>query len=170
VEKRRTALEEVRTFLALYGGSTMAFIDSCGSDAVLIERALAKNMGTFNDCYRGVTFNKKARLFVAMVHGRIARLKSVEKVGGLADYQLPKLLTFERMIVLPERILAEVRLGQPLERNGESEFQIRCATVDAIAEISSKVPGLSPLKLDFFLWKKARHLTTRSHICHTEFY
>jgi len=168
-EKRNRAVAEIRSFLQLFEGSAQIFIQRCSGDAVSIERSLS-GVRTFNDVCYGIAFNKKARLFIAMVNGRLTPLRSIERIGGLADYQVPKILIHERMINLPDYILADVRNGNPLASGSDQEFQIRWATVEAIQYISDRVPELCPMKLDFFLWRKARALTNRSHICFTEFY
>lgn len=168
-EKRNRAVAEIRSFLELYECSAQIFIQRCSGDAVSIEGALC-GVRTFNDACNGIAFNKKARLYIAMVNGRLTPLRSIERIGGLADYQVPKILLHERMIKLPDHILADVRNGNPLVAESDQEFQIRCATIEAIQYISDRVPKLCPMKLDFFLWRKARALTNRSHICFTEFY
>ncbi|MDJ1638175.1 queuosine salvage family protein [Rhizobium rhizogenes] len=168
-EQRDRAVREVRSFLQLYEGSAQIFIQRCFGDALSVEHALS-GVRTFNDACQGIAFNKKARLYIAMVNGRLTPLRSIERIGGLADYQVPKILIHERLITLPDYVLADVRDGKPLLAQGEHEFQIRLATVEAIQHISDRVPKLCPMKLDFFLWRKARALTNRSHICFTEFY
>ena len=115
-------------------------------------------------------FNKRAWLTAALLHGRfqddpVRRFTDPEVIPVFADYRLPQVLRGAGAMEFSQTLAEHVDSGTPVEAHSPVEVEIRAVTV-AIAEqlrqqLSERVPGLTLMQVDHFLWRMAVEVQDR---------
>jgi hypothetical protein len=137
--------------------------------------------------YRGseIVFNKKAQLAVAMLYERFlaegVRLFPADEMAELtvfADYELPRALRLNGVLVYSESLAKMVDNKIPVPRNSEAEIELRAGTVwaahllrEGVNSIRGHDGSVTALEMDYRLWRDAKaDKTTNSHITSTPRY
>lgn len=129
-------------------------------------------------------FDKRARLLVVMYEGRarasngeLETLGNLERIGPIADYQLPRVLRANGVLVYAPALADLVDQGTILPAGSEEELAVREATCAAIerllvhvnAEAGTDQP-LTMVELDYVLWASGRNAPGRHHLTPTTAY
>lgn len=176
--EREKALREVGEVLTrMYGGKIITLCNNCNWDALAIIKEITQNFPMWNDEYKSVAFHKRTKLFVAMLHGRLAeksRLSNVEKFSCLADYQMPKVLEHFGVLQYPAYIKEAISRQFIFSSGSNEEFQIRVQTLAAVKMIcdylSSKKINVCPLELDYYIWSMSHLIDEPHHLTVTTAY
>lgn len=177
-DKRQMALREAGSVLVeKYGGEILNLCEKCEWDAIKIVEEIAINFPMWEDRYEGVAFRKRAILFVAMLHGRllpISKLKNVDKLHCLADYQVPKILHHLGILKYSNELEEMIFNHRWINYQSNFETCIRKRTIEAVDLICKhlKNRGIDacPLQLDYYLWKIAHDIEDPFHLTDTVAY
>lgn len=168
----------------------LAFSDN--GNIGLVNRLIEKfpvAFGADKDSIHGYDFPfyKRAQLTPLVIHGRsldsnavIPKVKDIDAIGPIADYQVQRAMRFMNMITYGEDMAYRVDHWIPIEKGKEMEVEGRAATVYVVSLLLSKTnevrdkAGLKKINmshLDFKLWSLGRRDTTsKPHLTKTTSY
>jgi len=177
-EKRQMALREAGSvLLEKYDGEILNLCEKCVWDAMRIVDEIAVNFPMWEDSYQGVAFRKRAILFVAMLHGRLlpdSKLKNIDKLHCLADYQVPKILHNLGILQYSNELEKTIGSHQWIMYQSDYETAIRVKTIEAVNLICRQLEyrgiEVCPLQLDYYLWKIAHDIDEPYHLTDTVAY
>lgn len=177
-EEREFALREVGKVLSeLYDGKVINLCIACEWDSVRIVEKIVKDFPTWEDSCNQVEFHKRARLFIAMLHGRFSKnspLTNINKIPSLADYQVPKVLEHYGILQYSDKVKKIIEKQELIEHGSEIEFEIRYQTIKAVDIIckylSTGQVKICPLQLDYYLWNLSHSIHKPYHLTHTVAY
>lgn len=128
-------------------------------------------------------FAKKAQLFPMLYNGRaqssngrLKNLSSIERIGPICDYQLPRALEYLQIISYGPVLKSLIENSNPLEYGSQKEIEIRVATSVAFSHLLKEINllrlerGFSPIHgghLDGHLFFMGRRASTKHHITQT---
>lgn len=123
---------------------------------------------------RYLQFQKRAQLLAAVYQGRalssngqLPLLKDVEKIGPIADYQLPRALRFVNVLRFHPILAKMVDSGKIIDERSIMWIEIRAQTVQAMCKLLQKINGLlaklarlpiSMVELDYPIFIMGRNL------------
>ena len=176
--ERQMALREAGKVLnKLYGGKVISLCIECEWDAITIIDKITLEFNMWSDECRSVRFDKRAKLFVAMLHGRLAQnspITHINKLSCLADYQVPKVLEHFGILRYPSYIKEAISRQFIFSSGSNEEFQIRFQTIGAMQQmcdyINTKGNEICPLELDYYVWNLSRSIEGPHHLTFTKAY
>jgi len=158
-----------RGLVAGFDGRFTNLIAAAGGDALSLVRLLAERFPSFDDVRtleeRTIRFYKRAQLAAAMLYeafggrswGRLAR---TDLLTVFADYKLPQVLRRQGILVYDADLAETVDSQIPIPAGDRREVEIRLATVWAAElmrrALAPRVPHLTALHLDYWLWYAGR--------------
>ena len=187
LSERVALLNSLKPSLAPYEGSFANVIRASDYDAVqTIERLVAfPAYGTDRDLWprshEPIAFDKRARLFTIIYEGRardsetLPTLSSVDQIGPAVDYQLPRYLRSEGVLVYGTDLAAKVDSQTLIAPGSEEELVLRSATGEVcrllVDEINAKrTSPISMVELDFAMWVGGRQAKGNHHLTLTTAY
>ncbi len=176
--KRQDAFREIGSVLQeKYDGYVINLCEKCEWDALKIVEEISLYFPMWEDNYQGVAFRKRAILFVAMLHGRTlpnSRIKNIEKLHCLADYQVPKLLHSIGVLHYSDELNDMIKNHVQIVYRGNYETDIRISTIEAVKIICDQLNDngidVCPLQLDYYLWMIAHNIKEPYHLTDTVAY
>jgi len=118
-------------------------------------------------------FCKRVQLALMMISARYSRYGRRIPVKGFsaaADYQLPKVLRGEGVLVYSQDLASLVDTGTKLTHGSSEELAIRASTVLA-CELLKDLSALDMSSVDHWLWSRRAHYpNTRFHLTETTDY
>ncbi len=131
-----------------------------------------------------VRFQKRAQLLVLVYQGRalssagrLPLLKDPEKIGPIADYEVPRALRFFGILRYYKNLSELVDGGVEIPKNSRMEIEIRAQTVQAMANLLTRINQLRPrnrqitmVELDYAIWSAARNIPQQHHYTYTTAY
>lgn len=176
--ERVSALREAGTqLLRCFNGSALNLCEYGNWHGPTIVQAITDYFPTWRDEQRNVKFNKRAQLFITMLHGRLgeySRFTGMDQLTCLADYQLPKVLRHLGIIQYSKKLEDIIDSEQLILEGSDDEFSIRVSTLDAVKqlceELSTRNINVNPAQLDYLLWKSSRNIDSPHHLTITTAY
>lgn len=158
-----------QVLVAEFGGKLTGVIAAARGDAPTLVRLLVDRFPSFDDAWplEGVRipFYKRAQLTAAMLfeacggHGW-GQLGRTDELTVLADYKLPQVLRRLGILVYDPALAAAVDSRTLIPAGDRREVEMRVATIQACElmrrSLAPRIPGVSALHLDYWLWYAGR--------------
>jgi hypothetical protein len=176
--ERVIALREAgQQLLKCFNGRALEICKYGNWHAPSIVDIIINHFPTWRDEQRDVKFNKRAQLFVSMLHGRLgkeSKFTGINQLTCLADYQLPKVLRHLGVLQYSKRLENMIESETFISEGSEDEFTIRVSTIDAVKMICDKLNSsninVNPAQLDYMLWSLAKDISSPHHLTVTMAY
>jgi len=179
LDERRRILNEVgNVVVSKYGGNFGNLVLSAGGDAVQLMNVLVSDFQSMDDCAgcdgKTVYFYKKAQLLssdIAEVSKRngMGELARIAELTACADYQLPRILRENGVIVYSRELAEKVDWRAEIPSGGRMEVEIRANTIWAVGLIrdmlSAKIRGITSEEINNCIWIMAQEPHPGS-LCH----
>ncbi|GAA0383078.1 queuosine salvage family protein [Paenibacillus motobuensis] len=176
-ERINSLSEAGRVLLNNFSGSALKICEKAEWHAPTIVDIITEQFPMWRDEQRNVKFNKRAQLFVAMLHGRLgkeSKIRDIDKLSCLADYQLPKVLRHIGILKYSKELEDMVDSETLISKDSDYEFNIRLNTVESMKLLCEELRNfninVSPLQLDYALWLQAKEISTPHHLTPTTAY
>lgn len=130
-------------------------------------------------------FYKRAQLSTGLLEGRVVNsaqqgFVDIDKLGPIADYQLPKALASMGILSYSPELAQKIATWQIIPEGSPMEGEIRAATVVAVQELmdglnkkrtAQQLPPVNMTHVDYWLWSMGRaDKKTPTHITPTSNY
>jgi hypothetical protein len=107
--------------------------------------------------------------------GALPTLSNIAGIGPVVDYQLPRALRADGVIVYSDTLAHAVDQGQLLPPGSIPELAIRCVTHAVVEDLVTAVSDLrservTMLELDYIMWVTGRKAAGRHHLTLTTAY
>jgi hypothetical protein len=176
--ERVMALRETgKELLKNFEGSALKLCEYCNWNAPTIVKMITEYFPTWKDEQRNIKFNKRAQLFVCMLHGRLgsdSKLTDINKLTCLADYQLPRVLKYLGILKYSNRLEQIIESQTLIAAGSDDEFSIRYSTIQAVdlicRELNRHKIDVNPAQLDYTLWNLAKNVPNSHHLTVTMAY
>jgi hypothetical protein len=186
--ERVAMLNSLGASLAPYDGSFANLVRAADFDAGrLISRlvnefpAYGTDFNILPKSHEIVVFDKRARLFAIIYEGRsrgsktLPPLSCLDQIGLPADYQIPRYLRSEGVLVYGDALAEKVDTRTLIAPGSVEEIVLRSSTnevclllVDAINERRSD--PITMIEVDFAMWMGGRRATGHHHLTLTTAY
>lgn len=160
-----------------FQGNAINLCEHCNWNAPKIINTITEYFHTWKDENRNIMFNKRAQLFVSMVHGRLggkSKITDINKLTCLADYQLPKVLKYLGVLKYSKILEHKIKSQIIINSGSDDEFIIRYSTIKAVDllcnELKRRKIDINPVQLDYNLWKLSRDINQPHHLTVTMAY
>ncbi len=169
-ERHRIWREVGATLVSRFDGSFTKVIRAANGDAVALVHALLEAFPSFDDTSdldgHPVRFYKRVQLAVGMLYEAFAgkgwgALSGIDRLTVFADYKVPQVLRRLGILEYAHDLAEQIDGEQTIPHGDRCEVEIRVATIWA-AELMrqalvSRVPGVSALHIDYWLWFAGRY-------------
>lgn len=158
-----------RAAVAAFDGKLTGVIRAADGDAPALVRRLIAHFPSFADAWpfegQIVPFYKRAQLTAAMLFeafggagwGRLAR---TDELTVFADYKLPQVLRRLGILNYDAELTETIRSRALIPAGHRREVELRIATIWAAElmrrELARRVPGITALHVDYWLWYAGR--------------
>lgn len=183
--ERVAYLNSVGATLQHFGHSFLNVAADAGFDAPTLVENLVEHFAAYAtdrwvhpSSKELMVFDKRARLFTLMYEGRardskvLRRLSNIDEVGPVIDYQLPRLLRAEGVLVYAPTLSEPIDNRHLLPAGSEAELALRSVTGFAVELIAERVnrlrdDGITMVELDYALWSTGRGAPGEHHLTAT---
>ncbi|MBP2245826.1 queuosine salvage family protein [Paenibacillus xylanexedens] len=174
-ERTKSLLEAGEVLLDSFSGSVLKLCDQAEWHAPTIVEIITEHFPMWKDQQRKIKFNKRAQLFVAMLHGKLgaeSKIRDIDKLSCLADYQLPRVLRHFGVLNYSNKLTQTIDNEILICRDSDLEIEIRLATIEAMDLICDELKikhnlRVSPIQLDYILWAQAKGISKPHHLTPT---
>ncbi len=184
IDLRLANLRELGTVLRdQYGGQATNLVSAADGSAVALVQRLVRDLPSYNDMatYAGQTvrFYKRAQLLASdlAAAGAVPPWPDAGQLTAFADYQLPRVLRANGVLVYTPDLADMVDRQVELPAGSTPEVEIRAATVQAVDQLSAALAArgtrITPAGLDNVLWTLAQESLANAkpyHRTRTMFY
>uniref|UniRef100_A0A7S2RJ48 Queuosine 5'-phosphate N-glycosylase/hydrolase n=1 Tax=Mucochytrium quahogii TaxID=96639 RepID=A0A7S2RJ48_9STRA len=165
-----------------FQGQALNVVKAAHYDSLQLAQLVIDNFPGFRDqaMFKGhdVFLYKRCQILVGDIEGALKGtqgfpgLSNIEKITCFADYRLPQLLRFHRMLKYSHELSNLVDQKVELKPGSSFEVEIRAATIHAVARLS-EILGERMYAVDWLLWNTAetqRNTLPAHHLTLTTFY
>lgn len=159
-----------------YQGKIINLCNRADWDAEEIVGLIIKSFPMWRDEQCGYCFNKRAQLFVAMLHGKLgenSKIINIDKLTFLADYQVPKVFRFHGILEYADELAQAIDNGEII-LDLRDEYEIRYNTIlvgnKLVEYLKKQGKDVVPIQLDYIIWKNSHDIVAPHHLTITTAY
>lgn len=169
LERRAEVTKEAGAWLVdKYGGSAYTMIASAKNSAIALVDLVRTNLVSYRDeCeYKGrkVYFLKRAQILAADLHfgfaadgDKVCSFYDVDKLTMFADYRVPQVLRYLKLITYSEEFVKELEERPHLASGSEMECEVRACSIMAVEKLKQSIGGKAiSVLIDYALWDYAK--------------
>lgn len=143
-----------------FGGKAENIVKEADSDGVKIVQKILDNFPFFRDYAtqgsKKIFFLKRAQICAYDLSLlKRERIKNIEQLTIFADYKLPQLLRFYKVIHYKKELAKKIDSYTLLEKDSQEEIEIRAVSIWA-CELIAQYLNVSPALLDNALWQASQ--------------
>ncbi|EJD34842.1 hypothetical protein AURDEDRAFT_117546 [Auricularia subglabra TFB-10046 SS5] len=178
-ERAEIMRENGNILCTFFGGSFQGFMDEFQraydgrGTALQMVQMVVDTFPSFRDEVwadgRQICFWKRAQILVAEIWAAFHPLpeakeahpffpQGIHQLTMFADYRVPQILHHLNILTYPPALEAVLRSGNDIAYGSPIEMSIRAASILAVEAIRDRIPGISSVLVDFFLWDLAKRV------------